>query len=57
MFRVILVIEATLKLNRGDQVELRPITQTGSIDILSRIAELDAINSTFSGFLIHEFGD
>jgi len=56
MFRVILVIEATLKLNRGDQVELRPITQTGSIDILSRI-ELDAIKSTFSGFLIHEFGD
>ncbi len=51
-----LVIEETLKLNRGDKVDLRPVSQTGSLSILSSI-QLDEGKSSFSGFLTHEFDD
>ena len=51
-----LAIEETLKLNRGDKVDLRPVSQTGSLSILSSI-QLDEGKSSFSGFLIHAFDD
>ena len=51
-----LVIEESLKLKRGDKIYLQPSTETSNINNLD-FFELDRDNSSFSGFLLHEFDD
>lgn len=58
---MVLVIEETLKLNRGDKIELLPAGEMGSqkqgdVHIISNVT-LNEGKSSFSGFLIHEFDD
>ncbi len=51
-----LVIEETFKLNRGNEVDLRPNFPKGSNDIILQTV-WNEMESSFSGFLINEFDD